>query len=102
MISLQFGKSYLYLFPVYGVLLLAAGVASVVADGTPAWGALVMPACLAYMVACEVRSGVTLDSWWRAAHPEGTLEYRAKIAWHVIGAIVLLVFATAMIEGRVR
>ncbi len=57
-----------------------------------------MPACMAYILACELLSGIALDGWWRASHPKGTWQYRALITWHAAAAVFFLVFSLFMIH----
>jgi prepilin signal peptidase PulO-like enzyme (type II secretory pathway) len=81
MIRFEQGKSYLYLFPVVAVLFFVGCAAAQAAFRNMGWGFLVAPAFMGYFLASEVRSGVALDSFWRAAHPHGSTEYRIMIIW---------------------
>jgi hypothetical protein len=51
-----------------------------------------MPAFIAILLLCELRSGVALDSWWRASYRKGDWQYRASLAWHTAGFGLFLAF----------
>jgi hypothetical protein len=89
MVQFEQGKSYLWLFPIYVVIFFGGVALSEGVLGNGDWGILTMPAFVAFMLLCELRSGVALDSWWRAAHIKGSRKYRLIIAWHM-AAVVLL------------
>ena len=86
---LELGRSYLWWFLVF----LAGWVGGIVSGGFLGgrkWVVLMLPAVMACVLSCELRSGVALDSWWRAAYAKGTWQYRAIIAWHVTGLVLLV------------
>jgi len=88
MLRLEYGRSYLWLFFVY-IVLFFGGVALCEAVGRVNWGIFTMPAFLAFLLLCEFRSGVALDSWWRARYLKGRWQYRATLAWHCVGMLLL-------------
>lgn len=96
MMRFEQGKSYLWLFPIFGILFLV-GSALCSALGDSSWGVLTMPAFIAFLVLGELRSRIALDSWWRASHPRGSWRYQAMAAWHITGVILLLVFSCFLI-----
>jgi hypothetical protein len=51
------------------------------------WAVLTLPAFAIFLLGCELRSGIVLDSWWRASYAKGTWQYRAGIAGHVIAVL---------------
>jgi hypothetical protein len=51
------------------------------------WGILMLPAEVALLVICQVRSGVALDSNWDASYARGTWQFRGLIAWEMFVAI---------------
>jgi hypothetical protein len=67
------------------------------AVGHEKWGLLNLPAFLAFLLLCELRSGVALDSWWKASHLKGTWQYRGLIAWHSLATALFLVIAYVII-----
>jgi membrane-bound ClpP family serine protease len=88
----QQGKSYLWMFPIFGVLFFGGVALCVQTVGNPGWGILTLPGFLMFVLGAEIRSGVALDSWWRATYPRGTSRYRALLLWQA----VVTVLATAM------
>lgn len=97
MLRLEHGRSYLWLFAVYLALFLG-GLALCEALGHFAWGVVTMPAFLTFVLLCEFRSGVALDSWWRAVHLKGSWQYRALLAWHALGAVLFSLLSYLMIS----
>jgi hypothetical protein len=93
MFKFELGKSYLGLFAIYIGLFLGAFPLSALVTGRPNWGILIMPIFIAGMLVCELRSGVALDSWWRASHPRGTGTYQALVAWHSFAVVLFSVFS---------
>jgi hypothetical protein len=89
MFRLEYGKSYIWAFPIYA-LLFVGGFALCNALGDVKWAILAMPAFVAPVLLCELRSGVALDSWWRASYRKGDWQYAAILAWHTIGLVLLL------------
>lgn len=96
MLQLEQGRSYIWLFAIY-LIVFFGGFAASVFLGNPRLGVLTIPAFLAFLLSCELRSGIALGSWWRALHPEGTEEYRAHITWHAACIILLLVVSFIVI-----
>ena len=90
MIQLKRDSSYLWLFPIFVVIFVAAVATSILITGNPGWGFFVMPLWLVGSIALQAHSGIALDSWWRARHPKGTTMYTALIAWQVFGALASL------------
>jgi hypothetical protein len=97
MLRLEHGRSYLWLFPIYLVLFFG-GFALCEAVGHVSWGILTLPAFVAFLLLCELRSGVALDSWWRASHPKGSWQYRAMLAWHTTGVAMFSLLAYLFIQ----
>jgi hypothetical protein len=85
---LELGRSYLWWFPIF-ITIFFGGFAIGEFLGGRNWGVLTLPAFMAFVLSCELRSEVVLDSWWGASYAKGTWQYRALIAWH---AIVLFLF----------
>jgi hypothetical protein len=88
-LRLKLGRSYLWWFLVFAAFW-AGGMASWAFLGGRFWAVLTLPALMAFVLSCELRSGVALDSWWRASYVKGTWQYRALVAWHAIGLVVFL------------
>jgi hypothetical protein len=80
------------MFPIFGVLFFGCVALCVQTVGNPGWGILTLPGFIMSVLAVEIRSGVALDSWWRATYPRGTSRYRALLLWQA----VVTVLATAM------
>jgi hypothetical protein len=89
---LEQGKSYLWLFPIH-LVLFAAGFGLCGAFGNATWGIVTMPLFIAFLMICELRSGIALDSWWRAAHPKGRWQYQAILAWQAFALVWFLAIA---------
>lgn len=87
MFKFQPGESYLWLFAVFALIFVAAIV------GVGVLAAVVLPTLMAVMLTCELRSGVALDSWWRASHPRGTWRYNVSITMHAVWAVAFTAFA---------
>jgi hypothetical protein len=81
----EWGKSYLWLFPVFLVLLfLAVGISTAVFDNG-SFGILTFPILFGIMLLNEIRSQVALDGLWRAAYRKGDTTYTVMIIWKGIG-----------------
>jgi len=87
MFHLELGRSYLWWFPIFGTAFFGGFVVCEFLGGRN-WAILTLPAFAAFLLSCELRSGVVLDSWWRASYAKGTWQYRAIIAWQVIFLIL--------------
>ena len=98
MFQLQVGKSYLWGFPVFVVFFIAC-IAIAASFGHFHLGIVAMPAFAIVMLSSELRSGVALDSWWRATYPKGTWQYRALIGWQLFSLAVLLVIVLFVLSG---
>lgn len=92
MLRLQQDRSYAWLFAVFAVFFLG-GFALCEAVGQVGWGILTLPAFIAFLLSCELRSDIALDSWWRARYPKGCWQFKALIAWHVTGLVLLSIFS---------
>ena len=56
------------------------------------YASLILPITMGPLLALQIRSGLALDSHWRAEYEKGTSQYTALIAWYSIafvGSIVL-------------
>jgi hypothetical protein len=89
MFRLEHGRSYLWWFPIFCTAFFGGFVACEYLGGRD-WAILTLPAFMVFLLSCELRSGVVLDSWWRASYAKGAWQYRAIIAWHVIGLILFV------------
>ena len=88
------GKSYLWLSGIY----VAAFVA--LAFGPLLFGvvdfryeAVLLPIYGGFLLISQIRSGVALDSLWRAKYPKETWQYKALLAWNALGFIVFTALA---------
>jgi hypothetical protein len=99
MVKLVHGRSYLWLFPIF-LILFFGGFGLGAMAGDMRWGALMMPAFVAFLLSCELRSGVAFDSWWRASYLKGSRQYQAMVIWHAIGIVLFCVFAYFFITLR--
>jgi hypothetical protein len=86
MFRLEHGRSYLWWFPIFLTAFLG-GIFVCGLLGGRNWAVLTLPAFAIFRLSCELRSGIVLDSWWRASYAKGTWQYRAGIAGQVIGLI---------------
>jgi hypothetical protein len=99
MFKLEPGKSYLWIFPIYGAVFLG-GILLCGAFGRFQCGIITMPVFLAILLSSELRSEVALDSRWRATYLKGTWQYRALIAWQTIGLVGLLGMSYVFVTMR--
>ena len=88
MLRLHYGRSYLWLFLIF-MTVFFGGFALCDAFGRMNWGFITMPAFLAFLLLCELWSGVALDSWWRASYLKGGWQYRTMLAWQAAGVAFL-------------
>ena len=86
---LQSGRSYIWLFFVFAAFFVGVGMLG----GMPKIAVLSMPILIGGILACELQSGIALDSWWRAKYEKGTWQYTALVIWHAVGTILLGVLA---------
>jgi hypothetical protein len=92
MLILRFGKSYLWLFAIFSVLLLGSFLL------TEDLAAALLPVVMTIVLTSELRSGVVLDSWWRATYLRGSWQYNAGIAIHAIASVYFTWFAFTFIR----
>ena len=95
MLRLQQDESYLWLFLVYCALFALCAMGSFYNASSSVFTlpVLIAPVLIAYVLACEIWSGVALNSMWRAEYLRGSWQYRASLAWHTTGVVMLSVFA---------
>jgi hypothetical protein len=89
-------RSYIWLFFAFATIFVLGGVACQILD-RPHLDCLSMPVFGAFLLWSELRSGVALDSWWRASHPKGTRYFYPMIVWHFIGFLLLTLFSCGFI-----
>ena len=89
-------RSYIWLFFAFATVFVLCSVACQIL-GRPQLGCLSMPAFVAFLLWTELRSGIVLDSWWRASHPQGTRYFYPMIAWHFLGFVLLTLFSCGFI-----
>jgi hypothetical protein len=92
MFRLEQGRSYTWLFAIYGIALFGGFYAWTFLFRGRFWGILAIPAVTFVVVSSELRSGVALDSMWCASHAKGTAEYREATALHASFAVVASAF----------
>jgi len=92
-VRFQSGKSYLWLFVVFAtgfmVLLVASDRFPVAAN----LAAFTLPLMTGFLFLSEFRSGLVLDSWWRATYPIGTWQYKVGLTVRAILTILFTYFA---------
>jgi hypothetical protein len=93
MIRFEHGKSYIWLFPIFAALFFGGFALGNAAFNNPNWFIITMPLFVAFLLLGELRSGVALDSWWRATYPKGSWQYQALIAWHITAGIAMAIFS---------
>lgn len=96
MLQLKRGKSYLWIFPIFAVVF-SSGCAVCAAFGNPGFGFVILPAFGAFLLFCQCRSGIALDSWWRATYPKGSWQYQAVIAWQILAITAFLIMSCILI-----
>jgi hypothetical protein len=96
---LVLGKSYLWLFWIVFAAFVVLVFGPVVFKLQPQVYAIVLlPLEMGLILVSEIRSGVALDSWWRAKYARGTWQYKALVAWHSFALIVFTVMAIVFLE----
>lgn len=91
------GKSYVWIFWVFFLVFIAAGAGLTVFVGHPVYAGILLPIVLGIVFALEIRSGVVLDSWWRAKYVKGTWQYKAILAWHATALVIFIVMMAIFI-----
>lgn len=89
MFRIEYGRSYIWLFAIF-LIAFILGMLLCSAFGCDKFGIVTIPAFLAILLSSELRSGVALDSWWRATYLKGSWQYRALTAWHAVALAVFL------------
>lgn len=84
---LVLGKSYLWLFGLCAALLITSAVISGLVFGRPDFGFIIVPCTLTFVLISELRSGIAIDSWWRAKYAKRTWQYQALVTWHAIASL---------------
>lgn len=87
------GKSYIWLFGAFSAIWLAGFAICQFALSNLLWGVLTIPTFILFILVSEIRSGIALDSWWRATHPKGTYVYTAMLVWHMLGLVLACVIS---------
>ncbi len=91
------GRSYVWIFFAIFLPLWIGGMVAIARVWMPPLTvAMLLPAMLLFILTSELRSGIALDSWWRAKYVRGTTLYRLLIAWHLVA---MLAFSTLVILG---
>jgi hypothetical protein len=91
------GKSYIWLFYIYFVLFVTSGMILPAIGMTAGikYASILIPMTFGSLLVLEIRSGIALDSWWRAEYEKGKWQYPALLAWHatgLVGSVVLCYF----------
>jgi len=97
MVHFEQDKSYLWLLLVYCAVFPTAFLVSKMLVGVHDWGFVVLPLFVFYLMACQIRSGVALDGWWRATYPRGTSGYRALLVWESIVLVIAACMALIVV-----
>ena len=67
--------------------------------GRREWGFISAPLFMAFILRCEVRSEVALDSWFRASRAKGDKYFTPTLVWHAIGLVFLATLSGFAIIG---
>jgi hypothetical protein len=97
MFKFEYGKSYFWLFGVFFAVFFVWFCMPNPFDGIKRFGALILPVFGAVLLINVLRSGVALDSWWRATYVKGGWQYRACLVAHAILFFWFSVFAYIVI-----
>ena len=92
MLRFRLGESYIWLFVVFLVVFLGSAAFCLAVFGSFKFAALTMPVFAAYLLACQIRSGVALDSWWQAKYQRGDTMYSVLLAWYAFAVVLISVF----------
>ena len=98
LLKFQVGNSYLWLFGVLFVMFFA-GYVLAETMGRREWGFISAPLFMAFILRCEVRSEVALDSWFRASRAKGDKYFTPTLVWHAIGLVFLATLSGFAIIG---
>lgn len=98
LLKFQVGNSYLWLFGVFFVMFFA-GYVLAETMGRREWGFISAPLFMAFILRCEVRSEVALDSWFRASRAKGDKYFTPTLVWHAIGLVFLATLSGFAIIG---
>ena len=91
-------KSYIWIFWVFFFAFIVAGSGLAAFGGDPEYAVVSAPVVVGIVLALEIRSGVALDSLWRAKYAKGAWQYKAVLAWHCAGLIALTVMTAIFLE----
>jgi hypothetical protein len=91
---LKLGKSYIWIFFIFGAafIILVFGQA-LLGRGHPEFAIALLPIVTGFVLISEIRSGIALDSWWRAKYTRETWQYKALLAWEGLGLVVFTVIS---------
>lgn len=91
-VELEQDKSYVWLFALMlPVCVLLSFIGSHVSNLFGMLLGLGLP--LLWLTICELRSGILLDSWWRASYPKGSFVYDLAIRIKIVLIALLAIFA---------
>jgi hypothetical protein len=91
---LELGKNYTWIFLVFATTFIILGFGSaLLRRGYPEYAVALLPITTGFVIVSEIRSGIALDAWWRAKYTKEMWQYKALLAWHGVGLVVLTVTA---------
>ncbi|MEQ8210612.1 MAG: hypothetical protein RH917_12350 [Lacipirellulaceae bacterium] len=99
--KLEIGKKYLWVFFIYFSVFCMVLFLKALSDAIPlSLIACSLPVFMAFLLYSQIRSGVALDSWWRATHPAGSIAFKAMIVWNSLAILGMLVMAVLSVRDE--
>ena len=91
----ELNKSYIWIFAIFCPIFLVSGMIIFPFSGNNSFriGVCELIVMIGFILFSEIRSGIAIDSWWRAVYPKGTWQYQGVIAWQSFGILAFSILA---------
>ena len=101
--KLIIGNGYIWIFCIFAVVFIFIGVIGAALKFTnPKYAIVLFPILFGFILISEIRSGVALDSWWRAKFGKGTWQYAGLIALHSFAFVMVTAICILILFGKIN
>jgi hypothetical protein len=83
---------YSWIFLIFFGVFVGVGM-PLFAFGHPLYAIISLPILGAFLLVSQIRSGIALDSFWRARYPRESWQFKAILALNVFGFVLTAVLA---------
>lgn len=101
--KLIIGNGYIWIFCIFAALFIFVGVIGAALKFTdPKYAIMLFPVMFGFILISEIRSGIALDSWWRAKFGKGTWQYAGLITLHSFAFVMFTVICILILFGKIN